>query len=655
MLDLLNNIFFSRQYIPHGHCYLWQPELLWLHVLSDLFIALAYYSIPLLLIYFIGQREDVPFKGIFVLFSLFILSCGTTHVISIVTLWYPIYWLSGLVKFITAIVSAYTALALIPTLPKALSLRSPTELAAANQALGIEIANRQQAELALKELNQELEQRVEKRTKEYQASEQRFRSLFEAAPDFIYLLNLNGEIEQINPAVIQHSGYAESELIQRELVDLLASNSQKLYQQDFSVLLDGRNSRNEMEFVCKDSTVLTMDCSCTVVGDIQNNDAYILVLQRDISDRKKTEAALKKNEERLQLALEGSGDGLWDWNIITGEVYLSSRWLEMLGYSNDELSGNVNTWEKLIHPEDKSWVMDVLHNHLENDSYPYDFEYRMQTQSGEWKWIGNYGKVVACDDNGKPIRMAGTHKDISDRKKNEEFLKQVNKELAKSNEELERFAYLASHDLREPLRMVTSFTTLLAKRYSERLDQDADKIIGFAVDGARRMEELIDDLLEYSRVDKKNCSLNIVDCETVLDDALGNLQLLISETDTEIIRRNLPTVLGDSGQLVQLFQNLINNAIIYCSEKPPKIEIAVEDRDKEWLFWIKDNGIGIDPQYSDRIFQIFQRLHTKEEYPGTGIGLAICNKIVEIHGGEIWVESAEGKGSTFFFTLPKDS
>lgn len=525
MLDLLNNIFFSRQYIPHGHCYLWQPELLWLHVLSDLFIALAYYSIPLLLIYFIGQREDVPFKGIFVLFSLFILSCGTTHVISIVTLWYPVYWLSGLIKFITAIVSAYTALALIPTLPKALSLRSPTELAAANQALEIEIGNRQQAELALQQLNQELEQRVEQRTKEYQASEQRFRSLFEAAPDFIYLLNLNGEIEQINPAVIQQSGYAESELIQRELVDLLASNSQKLYQQDLSVLLDRGNSRNEMEFVCKDSTVLTIDCSCTVVGDIQNNDAYILVLQRDISDRKK----------------------------------------------------------------------------------------------------------------------------------NEEFLKQVNKELAKSNEELERFAYLASHDLREPLRMVTSFTTLLAKRYSDRLDKEADKIIGFAVDGASRMEELIDDLLEYSRVDKKNCSLTIVDCETILENALDNLQLLISETDTEIIRTALPTVLGDSGQLVQLFQNLINNAIVYRSEKPPKIEIAVEDRDQEWLFWVKDNGIGIDPQYSDRIFQIFQRLHTKEEYPGTGIGLAICNKIVEIHGGKIWVESAEGKGSTFFFTLLKDS
>ena len=203
MVDLWHNLFFSRQYIPHGNCYLWQPELLWLHVLSDALIALAYYSISLFLIYFVVQRQDIPFKAIFILFSLFILSCGTTHLISIWTLWHPDYWLSGLIKVITAIISVCTAFVMIPTLPEALALRSPTELEVANQALAREITSRQQAETSLQQLNLELEQRVEKRTQQLKASEQKFRSLFEAAPDFIYILNLNGRIEQINPSVIR--------------------------------------------------------------------------------------------------------------------------------------------------------------------------------------------------------------------------------------------------------------------------------------------------------------------------------------------------------------------------------------------------------------------------------------------------------------------
>jgi len=192
MFSFLDNLILSRQYMPHGNCYLWQPGLLWLHILSDVLIALAYFSIPLALTYFIRQREDVPFKGIFILFSLFIFSCGTTHIMSIWTLWHSDYWLSGLIKAITAIISLITAFEMIPTLPKALAMRSPMELEIANQALELEITNRQQAELALQQLNLELESRVEQRTREYRESEQRFRSLFEAAPDFIYLLNLQG-------------------------------------------------------------------------------------------------------------------------------------------------------------------------------------------------------------------------------------------------------------------------------------------------------------------------------------------------------------------------------------------------------------------------------------------------------------------------------
>jgi light-regulated signal transduction histidine kinase (bacteriophytochrome) len=230
-------------------------------------------------------------------------------------------------------------------------------------------------------------------------------------------------------------------------------------------------------------------------------------------------------------------------------------------------------------------------------------------------------------------------------------LQQLNQELVRSNHELQQFAYIASHDLREPLRMVTSFTQLLAKRYSGQLDAEADKIIHFAVDGATRMEVLIEGLLAYCRLGSQTETFKEIDCEAILDRALSNLQLTIEETKTQIIRNPLPTVIGDAAQLIQLFQNLIANGIKYRGEASPIIKIGAKAQEQEWLFWVKDNGIGIDPKYSDRIFQIFQRLHTKQEYPGTGIGLAICQKIVEHHDGKIWLESKVQQGATFYFTL----
>lgn len=230
-------------------------------------------------------------------------------------------------------------------------------------------------------------------------------------------------------------------------------------------------------------------------------------------------------------------------------------------------------------------------------------------------------------------------------------LEQLNQELTRSNHELQQFAYIASHDLREPLRMVTSFTQLLGKRYGGQLDAEADQIINFAVDGAERMEILIDGLLTYCRLGSQAETFRAVNCDEILDQVLSNLQLAIAETNTQISRIALPTVIGDASQLIQLFQNLIANGIKYRGSAAPVIEIGAREQGQEWLFWVKDNGIGIDPQYGDRIFQIFQRLHTRQEYPGTGIGLAICHKIVEHHDGRIWVESNLQQGATFYFTL----
>jgi signal transduction histidine kinase len=242
--------------------------------------------------------------------------------------------------------------------------------------------------------------------------------------------------------------------------------------------------------------------------------------------------------------------------------------------------------------------------------------------------------------------------DITEHKRSEEALAQQAQELARSNAELERFAYVASHDLQEPLRMVTSHLKLLEGDYKGRLDSTADEFIAHAVDGATRMQTMIKDLLAYSRVGMWGEDFEPTDCEVVFDQTLADMQVAIEESGAVVTHDPLPTVMADDLQLGQVFQNLIGNAIKFRGEEPPRVHVSAQQEGDEWVFSVRDNGIGIDPEYADCIFEIFQRLHTQEEYPGTGIGLAICKKIVERHGGRIWVESQPGKGSTFYFTIP---
>jgi PAS domain S-box-containing protein len=242
-------------------------------------------------------------------------------------------------------------------------------------------------------------------------------------------------------------------------------------------------------------------------------------------------------------------------------------------------------------------------------------------------------------------------RDITPRKQAEEQLKATASDLARSNAELEQFAYVASHDLQEPLRMVASYTQLLARRYGGRLDQDADEFIGFAVDGARRMQDLINDLLTYSRVGTRALQVETVDTQQLVSEVVGDLAASIADAGATVDFERLPVVRGDSVQLRQLFQNLIANAVKFRGQRTPEVRVTAARRDGAWVFGVHDNGIGIEPQYLERIFALFQRLHTRAEYPGTGIGLSICRKIVERHNGRMWVESEPGQGTTFWFML----
>lgn len=263
-----------------------------------------------------------------------------------------------------------------------------------------------------------------------------------------------------------------------------------------------------------------------------------------------------------------------------------------------------------------------------------------------------YNASVYRDGTGEVIGVFAAARDITEQKKAEAALSAKVDELARSNRELEEFAYVASHDLQEPLRMISSFTQLLSRRYRGNLDAEADEYIGYVVDGANRMQRLINDLLAYSRVGTRGGKFERTDCTAALGKALENLMGAIEESGAAIVRGPLPTLAADSLQLIQVFQNLVGNAIKFRAERPPEVRVAARKGPGGWVFSVKDNGIGIDPKYFDRIFDIFQRLHGKAEYAGSGIGLAICRRIVERHGGRIWVESAPGEGAAFLFSIP---
>lgn len=288
--------------------------------------------------------------------------------------------------------------------------------------------------------------------------------------------------------------------------------------------------------------------------------------------------------------------------------------------------------------------------------------------TGEAKIIGIGREVVGRRKDGSTFPMdlavsefrlgqgryfTGIVRDISERKQAEAELLQTAQELARSNQDLEQFAYVASHDLQEPLRAVGGCVQILQRRYQDRLDERADELIAHAVDGVHRMQKLIDDLLTYSRVSTRGKAFEPCDTGAVLRLVLDNLQASLKDAGATVTHDDLPVVRGDAAQLAHLFQNLLGNAVKFRGQAPPLVRVGARRAGAEWIFSVRDNGIGIAPEYLERIFDIFQRLHTREEYPGTGIGLALCKKIVERHRGRIWAESEPGRGATFHFTLPE--
>ena len=377
-----------------------------------------------------------------------------------------------------------------------------------------------------------------------------------------------------------------------------------------------------------------------IIGEPDVEDGEIVSLRgavQDITDRKEREQELQSVRDRMEFALNATDAIVWDWNVDEDRTSFYPSAESLYGTA-------VESWDdfiEIIHPDDREQVEEGIRRSLETGE-PKSDEIRIDVD-GQERWIEAPGRPIQGEDGS--TRMVGVARDITERKTFE-------RKLQESNERLEQFAYAASHDLQEPLRMVSNYLQLIEQRYADALDEDGREFIEFAVDGADRMREMIDALLRYSRVETAGSPFEPVDLDVVLEDVLADLQLQIEEHDAEITSEELPEVGGDDSQLRQVFQNLLENAIQYSGDAPPRVHVSTERVGGEWIVSVSDEGVGIDPDDQGRIFEIFQRLHTRDERAGTGIGLALCKRIVERHGGVIWVDSEPDGGATFSFSLP---
>jgi PAS domain S-box-containing protein len=536
---------------------------------------------------------------------------------------------------------------------------------------------RQQAEEALHQSYDHLQQRIDERTaeliaanlqlqqevQEHRQTESTLRQSQQELADFVenaivglHWVAADGTIIWANQAELDLLGYNREEYIGHSITEFHAD--QIVIADILQRLLSNQPVQEyEADLRCKDGSIrhVLIDSN-----SFWSNGKFIRTrcFTRDITEkqialreRQNIEEALRQSEQKFRAIFDGTFQFI---GLLTPQgivIEANKPALDAIAANLADVAGQAfwaTPWWTHS-PILQRQLQDAIAKAAQGELVRFEAEHILANGSSIFV---DFSLKPIFDQQGQVIMLIPEGRDINDRKKTELALQNRQQELARSNAELQQFAYVASHDLQEPLRMITSYLELLERRYKGQLDDKADKFIAYAVDGATRMQVLINDLLSYSRVGSKGQDWELVDCEKILQNVLSNLQLLIEQNNATITHTPLPQITADPSQLTQLFQNLISNAIKFRRETSPQIQIGVEYADDKWLFSVRDNGIGMEVQYLDRIFVIFQRLHSKTEYPGTGIGLAVCKKIVERHGGNLWVDSQPGYGSTFHFTFP---
>ena len=495
-------------------------------------------------------------------------------------------------------------------------------------------------------------------------AKQEWEKTFDSVPDLITILDPQHRIVRVNRAMAEKMNMNPGQCIGSYCYHCVHDNSHPL--DGCPNILTLRDGQQHMAEVYEERLGGDFLVTTTPIFDEQGGIQYTVHMARDITQVKETARLLQESEKRLNRAQRIAHLGSWELDTVHNVLTWSDEVFRIFGLEPQLFIPSYADFLNSVHPEDREMVHTIYMESLREGNADYEVEHRIvQKSTGNIRYVHEKCEHFR-DETGKVVRSGGMVHDITERKaaekeililnkKLQESIRQLavsNRELERSNQDLQQYAYIISHDLQEPLRTVSSFMQLLRRRYQGQLDAKADTFINFAVEATAHMQRLLTDLLLFSRVGGGELRLEKVPLETVLKKNLLHLRNAIEESGARIEYETLPVVLGDEMQLTNLLQNLISNALKFRGELSPRIHVSSKREDDEWIICVRDNGIGIDPQFAERIFLIFQRLHRRDDYSGTGIGLAICKKVVERHGGRIWVESALGRGAAFYFSLP---
>jgi PAS domain S-box-containing protein len=685
MPAFLLSLLVTSPFIPHGHCYLWKPELVWLHLLSDSIIALSYYSIPLTLIYFVKKRKDLPFDWIFLLFGAFIIACGTTHILEVWTLWHPDYWLSGVIKAITAVISLYTAIEVVRFLPDALALISPAQLEVINQELQQQMAERQRVEAALQQAHDQLEVRIRERTEDLATVNQSLQAeiherqraevalqnistlqqaILDSANYTIISTTVEGTILTFNRAAQRWLGYTAMEVVgqmtpvmihdREEVVRRAQELSQELgapIEPGFETFVAkarlGEPDEQEWSYIRKDGTRFPVLLSVTALWDAHNTITGFLGIGNDITERKQAERDMRN----LSKALESAVEGISQLDPQGRYLSVNPAYASMVGYQPEEMIGM--TWPLTVHVDDQEKMRLAYQQMLEQGKV--EVEARGVRKDGS-VFDKQLVMVTAYDQQQQFTGHYCFMKDISDRR-----------EIERLKDE---FISIVSHELRTPLTSVSGALDLLASGILHSEPEEAQRMLTIAANNTDRLVRMINDILDIERIESGKVTMTKQTCDAaqLMVQAVEELEELADRAAVTLSVAPCHTRFWvDPDRILQVLTNLIGNAIkfspagatvwVTAELQESTTEAAGTDRAKDATqicFQIRDQGRGIPADRLESIFGRFQQVDASDsrQRGGTGLGLAICRTIVQQHGGQIWAESQLGTGSSFFFTLP---